>query len=61
MRGAPGTVRLMSHHMGNFVYAKDDEYVPLAACFAFERAAFDVPCVHGLDQSDRSLAAACGA
>ena len=59
--GAPGAARLMSHHMGNFVYARHDEYLPLAACFAFERAAFDVSCVHRLDQSDRSLPAACGA
>ena len=39
MRGAPGAAWLMSHHMGNFVHARDDEYLPLAACFAFERAA----------------------
>jgi hypothetical protein len=51
----------MSHHTGNFVYARDDEYVPLAACFAFECAAFEVSCVHRLDQSDRSLPAACAA
>jgi hypothetical protein len=61
VRGALGTARLMSHHMGNVVYARDDEYLPLAACFAFERAAFEVSCVHRLDQSDRSLPAACGA
>jgi hypothetical protein len=59
--GGAGAARLMSHHMGNFVHARDDEYLPLAACFAFERATFDVSCVHRLDQSDRSLPAARGA
>src|SRR5580704_5016577 len=58
---APGTARLMSYRMSNFVHARDNEYLALAACFAFERATFDVSCVHRLDQSDRSLPAACGA
>jgi hypothetical protein len=59
--GGTGTARLMSHHMGNFVHARDDEYLPVAACLAFERAAFDVSCVQRLDQPDQSLPAACGA